>query len=325
MGRAGWPVTRLRARGGTGVTRVGSVGQGTLRARTGASWRRRFGAFLPPGALALLLVMAAGAAGVHPKVLTVVAPYKGTLFSPSTFINAGGCGTASIGKVPYWSSTKGLAGFATHSTGAKCPKRSSSIGGYSTYDAGAQFTVKVPLKGLPSGNHTIAANWTLTVQATEAAVVKGACPLPPTAGLSYSHSYCGVSVGVYLSSYAYMVDLTNGYGIPLTNSWHILANTTYMYNNTNYYSSSFHYSNYSVGGTGGFAGSYTFGWVWNASSGTGSALNSSHTYEVVMSFSGDCYAYVTADPYGYPTAHTVSSLNLGTLGNGWKLNFISVS
>lgn len=281
-------------------------------------------------AIAVLLLLAPASLGSNPRVVTIVAPYKGSTAGTYTFINSGGCGAASISKLPYWSPTKGIAGFVTQTSATKCAKRTGGIGAYSNEAAGGEFTVSVPLKNLPSGNHTIAANWTLTVQATEAATVSGACPLPVIpAGSSYGHSYCGISVGVFLNSYAYMVDVTNGQGIRLLNYWGYHANTTYMYNQTQFYSGSNHFNNYSVGGAGGFSGSFTFAWIWNATSGYGTygsePLNSSHKYAIVMDFSGDSYAYVTADPFGYPVSHVASTLNLGTFGNGWKLNFISVT
>lgn len=279
----------------------------------------------------LIMLLAPTTIGAVPHVVTIIAPYKGT-WSPYASEYGGGCGGARQVKSPYWSSSTGIGGFAMAASASKCAKSVGGIGTQSNEFASDSFTVSIPVKGFTSGNHTVTANWTMTVKAAESTIVKGTCPLPP-ASSSYTYSNCAVSADVYMGFSACcgnspsLVDLTTGVWQPMTNSWggygNSIGNQTQMTNDTYCYSGSCYYTNYSSGSSGGFSGTYTSSFLWNASGQY--ALNASHHYVLVITLGAHLDATVTSNPYGYPSAHVSAAFNVGSSGNSWKLNWITIA
>ena len=283
-----------------------------------------------PIAVAVLMLLASSSVGARPHTLTISAPYKGSSWSPYAQTYGGGCGSAHQLKNPFWFKTTGVAGFGISASATKCPKTVGGIGTSANEGAADSFTLSIPLKGFPAGNHTVTANWTMNIQASESALVKGLCP-PPPAKSYYTSSTCSASAGVYMgfsspSGSPALVDLNTGVWLSMNNRWggygNSIGNQSYMYNQTYCYSGSCSYSNYSNGAAGGFNGTQTYSFNWSA---TGSnALNTSHHYVIVITLGANLYADVTSDPLGYPTVHASAIFNLGSATNNWKLNFIQV-
>jgi len=286
-------------------------------------------------AVALLMVLSPAAGATHPNSV-LKAPYKGSVSSPNYGTNIYGCATAKT-TVPKWSATTGIATGMGAATAKPCPKALGYTGTYSDGFANGGIGVAVPFLVSTSGSHSIGIMMTVTM-APSVTFTTPACPAKkvnyhPSIGASSGGS-CSVGSFVELYVSASVQDLANSswygnysYAIALhSTGW---ENYTYCYNygtatcynHTGSYSSNYSYG-YGVSGLSpvNWSGATTFT-MW----GNGTKMVTGHHYVVDFQVSTTFLASAGASNLAGPWLGSASgSLNWGTLGNGAKLDSITI-
>jgi hypothetical protein len=256
--------------------------------------------------LAATLVVAPGAFGsiTHPTILR--APFKGAsigLFDSNSQVS---CGKAKIVKGSFYVARTGNGGFADQAFAPSCKVAPGAANyGQST----GEFALLVPVK-LSGGTHHIIVNLTVTASRTTS-LTSGKCANSTAA--SYD---CLNLAEAFVFAQASLYDASNGTTFASTNARPGFVNLTF--NQTVCTMGSC--STSSSGGTGGTATSTaTIRLYVNATVKPGQAWS----IQVIV-FGG---ALAEVDSFG---SHVVgglasASVNVATLGNGAKINSISVA
>lgn len=288
-------------------------------------------------AVAVLMALAPASAGAvaHPSVV-LKAPYKGTLASASIFTDLGGC--AALKVVPAkWAATTGMLTSSVSASSHTCPKSIGTIGANSYADGGPGIGVAIPFKVGTNGNHSIGSSFTITL-ASSSAFAAPFCKLAVNyapAHYQYSYGYCEAGTYISFSINAQLVDLNNATYSAYNSSYGDTYNDSYTEN----YSYCYNYSApacYNNNGTHGYAGAYAYnapGFSPFAMSGSttftmwtnGSMMVKTHHYAVTFSLYLSCDSF--AEKYnviGAWTGSSACSINMGTLGNGAKLNSVTI-
>jgi hypothetical protein len=266
-----------------------------------------------------LMILAPSGLGLSSHAVVVIkSPYAGTITVPLWSYSYGGCsGIAKLAKKPVWSNVTGIGEWSFTSQSKACTAKSGS-GSVSSYsNINTQFDFGIPIHFAKGGNHTVTANWSLSVATQQVLSPAGACPtIPP-----YGNAYCSASSGLSMNGNAYLQDLTNNTIVYSSTYWAGLSNSTYQSNSTYCYSGSCSYSysfSHSWNGVP-LNGNSSFAWVihaWGYQS-----VNASHPYALIV----DLYAYGNSAEYGYLGGVASSSINMATAGHGWKLNSVKIA
>jgi hypothetical protein len=268
------------------------------------------------GLVALMALILPVSAAVTPmtvvQTIKITAPYTGSTASVSSSSSTSGCGTSTIVTPAFFHWRTGLGGLSGAASSHSC---ASSPSGYSsTYQS---IYATVPLVVLAGMNH-ITATWSIKVDGGNSLHI-GACTMPSgnsTGNNSFSECFASASASVY--AFAYVYDGTNGsYFLTAGNtSWTGVTSSTSYYQ----YCFSGNCTTYSAGapGTVSFHGPAT--WHFRAP-----GLVTTHSYYLVFAMYGS--EYVDEGTYGATMGHTFGSafLNMGTFGDGAKLNSIVIT
>lgn len=313
---------------GRNVTRVNSTWSGRFLAAGGTG-------FALGVALLMVLSPVSAGAGVHPAV-SLVAPYKGTVSSPNSYSSFNGCAVLKSGTTK-WAATTGMV-TSTSSAGAKtCAKSLGSVGAYSSAYGSTGVSVGIPFKVGSNGNHSIGSSFTVTLATTQT-FTSTPCKLNVNyapALYQYSYGYCEDGASNYFDLSVSVVDLNNA-------SWYSQNYSyAYAYNNsyTENYSDCYNYGTptcYNSNGTHSYGYSYGYNdpgfaaFAWNGATSFSMWTNATmmvktHHYALIISISTSTDAF--AEKYNVIGAWTGSasdSINMGTLGNGAKLNSVTI-
>jgi hypothetical protein len=254
----------------------------------------------------------------------VKAPYQGSYFTTGAAENHNGCGKAQLLRLPYWSASAGIGGFAERSSATACPQKVPGIGSTSYAGFSESLGVNIPISFGTSGNHTITVNWTARLSMITSAVTPGKCRIPaPPPPNTYSTSFCSETTLIDVSAFSNLHDITNGSYVYTNNYWYGLYYYSSLYNQSNCYGSSCRWYNNSYGSYANFTGNVTWSYVFNAFG--YQSINSSHRYEVRMSLNGWGYSNIYGSPFGYTYAKDSAYLNIGTRGFGWVISSITIT
>jgi hypothetical protein len=257
--------------------------------------------------LTLLIAPAALGAGVaHPTVIK--APYTKITVATSVSNNQVGCGTDQTVIFPHFVKATGTGGFSDSAKAPGCASLPPNVANRGA--ATSEFSIVLPIKIIRS-HVAITANWTISASGTEK-LTAGTC-VASTAAIANCYQFAQA----YLFGSAYLVDSLNGTIFASSNNWVGMSN--FSQNDT--FCTSGKCTASVVGGTGGsFSGSTAFTWFVNAT-----GLVASHTYFLEVDLFGG--AQTEIDSYGTHVTGGLASatLNFATLGNGAKLNSITVA
>lgn len=287
--------------------------------------------------LLMVLVPASAGAGAHATVV-LKAPYKGTLGSPNVYLSWNGCTKAKM-VVPKWSALTGTATGSESNAAKTCPKSIGTVGAYNSAYASGGIQIAIPFKIGTSGNHSIASSWTVTLATTQSFTSSG-CPAKsivyPPPLYSYQNAYCEDGANLGISFDAYVVDLTNGsyygtnYSYAASYNDSYWANSTYCYNygtptcsnKSGFLSYGYSYG-YNDPGWSSFAfGTPTTFTLWT----NGTSMVKTDRWALILSVGTDAGAFVdTSHLLGPWSATAMGALNMGTLGNGAKLNSVTIT
>jgi len=260
---------------------------------------------------------------------THVAPFKG-IVTASQFSDIGGCQKVTTLHKASFSLTTGQFLYGATDSAFTCAKSAGFVGKSSfaeqsiTYDAAIAFTV-------PSGPHVVTGSWSAAWALSGSQLVSGSTACPTT---TYHYSWGNVTSG-YCSSVAEaevfagaeIYDATNG------TYWFSSGGGTYgsgvdAFNYTENYNDTYWYC-YTGGSCSGY--NYSYASPTSTFSNTGSVTNNTvyynhtfvatHHYWFIAYF--DVFVYASAQGWAHSTAK--ASLNAATLGNGVKLNSITVT
>jgi len=303
----------------------------------------RSGKFLALGttgfatAMTLLMILApASGALVHPSIVLTPA-YKNTVASPNTYWSTSGCAMAKAA-APHWNAATGGISGADSASAKTCAKSLGGVGGSSFGDASSGMSVAIPFKVASNGNHAISTSFSVKI-ASSSSFTYASCPkftvtYPPALN-QYEYAYCeaGASLSMYVN--LNVVDLTNSswYG---NYSYADSYNESYFENYTDCYNygtpTCYNYSaantynyNYSYNAAGFTAFSWNGATTWTMWT-NGTNMIKTHHYALILSIS------VSADTYAeyYHTlthwaASAVGMVNMATLGNGAKINSVTIA
>jgi hypothetical protein len=253
------------------------------------------------------------------------------------YSSVSGCASAKSTAVK-WSPLTGMLNWADAAAAKTCKGGIGSVGtGSSAYMSGGT-TLGIPFTVSSNGAHSITESWTVTM-ASALAKTMGGCPKAnvgyPQPYLSSAYAYCesGNEVSWYMS--AYVQDLNNG-------SWY---NYNYSYADAYNYSYWENYtscSNYGTPSCYNFTGGsgYLYGYGYNEVGTVGFTFNGAniitmwtngtnmikgHHYLLVITVSDDKSAYAyDYNTLGFWAASASASINLSTLGNGARLNSVTI-
>jgi hypothetical protein len=254
------------------------------------------------------MVLAPAGSAVAPHA-TIAAPYTGSVVNSNSW-SVSACAKAKITSPAAFSLTSGVGTFAGM-TSAKTCKNSFGGNQYSSAGVFGGSTVAIKVTTATSGAKTVVANWTITATGAQN-MTSTTCVMSKTA----TYSYCDQYAAVYVSAYAYLVDLKNG---------SYFYTTTYFFENTTSYVDAYCYQgtcySYSSGSSpGSFSGAMN---VLFSFSGT---LNSKHTYALYTYFSASAgVTFGTANAHFSGGAHGTASIDMATGGNGAVLNSVTVT
>jgi hypothetical protein len=315
--------------------------QGPSHRRTNSPRTGRLLAFGTTGfatAVALLMVLSPVSAGaVHPATV-LKAPYKGTTSSPAWYAGVSGCGTTK-GTAGKWTPLTGGAAGSGSATAKTCGKSLGYVGGYNSGYWESALSVAIPFKVLTTSNHTLATSITVTA-ARSMAVTHGLCPTKiihyPPALYSYESAGCQVGGSVYMEAYAQVMDLSNS-------SWyHYNFSYSFVENNSGWenFSSCYNYGTPTCSNvSGNFSYHYSYGYnspgamtcslsgtcsftLWSNST---APMPKTDRWALELSFYVEVSAYADQSNVAGPFVGTSSaSMNMATLGNGMKVNSVTI-
>lgn len=309
--------------------------------RSASSWPvSRQSGIVAVAIVTLLLVLPAGAdAGLRPaKVQTP--PYKGSVGVATYSTFAGECASGNVTASPTWTPATGGISIAVAGAAKSCPRSFGSSSTDSRGQADSKILVFVPFRVATHGNHSVTSSWTFTLSTARTKAV-GGCPAKQVSfplPLNYSYfGQCDDGSFTYFFFQAILVDLNNtswhGYNLSGANIVKISewVNETSCGNNGTYSGC----GNYTgdVGSKywweGDAAGFLPFKWTgtmkvtaWT----NGTGMKTADHYALVGSVEAFVEAFVHEDGLKARWAASASaSINLATLGNGAKLNSITIS
>lgn len=281
-----------------------------------ARGRRRIGGWAAwgggVGAALVSALLVALPAAVASTPVTHLPPFKGATAAPSDYWGGSGCASTSFGKLPSWSAKSGAGAVSTVVKAKTC-----SPGSGSTYSYGytsSYTTILIPTK-VGGGKHSVQPSATFAWNASESYNVLGKCPAPKLVNKNGS-SYCSAEAEFEVYAYGYLIDLTNNTYTSSATYFPVVFNYSYQYNDTScYYTSGCSSYNYSYGKPVTGAVSKSFTWYFNLTA------NKTHAYDVEIYVSTYTYASVAL----YPRSSATAYINMGTLGNGYKVTQVVVA
>ena len=313
----------------------GTNGNRLTRTRSGKFLALGTTGFATAMTLVMLLAPASGAL-VHPSIVLTPA-YKNTVSAPNLFWEVGSCATSKAA-MPHWNAATGALSGASAASAKTCTKSLAGIGTSSYGYASDGIGVAIPMKVASNGNHTIATSFTVKLASSSSHVAppcpKFAVTYPPALN-SYEYAYCeagadiGFSVSIsvvdlgnssWYSNYTYAEGYNDSYFENYTDCYNY--GTPACYNYTANYSSAGSYS-YNTAGFSAFTmnGATTFTLYSN-----GTKMIKTHHYVVVISVSN--YVDTFAESYhllGKWSAHATGMINMATLGNGARVNSVTIT
>lgn len=307
-------------------------------------WMRRGGRAVGPGiavAATLLMVLSPLSTGgiVHPNGLVMKAPFRGTATMVNSFPSLQGCYKDS-GPGWVWSPLTGALNGSEKASAKVCPKSVGFVGAASGAYTYNYLYVAIPLRGVLTGNHSIGSAW--TVQAARSQVyTPGGCPSkininynPPFGTDTYG--YCISYSAVILDQEAWVTDLQNG-------SWYSNFSEVQSYNETGWqnYTECYNYSGATcynntglspnnVGQYGYNAPGFATSFAWGSKSSYTMWTNTTnmvgtHRYVLIVAMFFEVFAEAGAyNVLGHWSGSAAASLNMATLGNGAKLNSVTI-
>ena len=288
------------------------IGSNRLRRMTG-----RWGAMSASGGVVgvtLLLLLSPLAAGAGH---TYRPPYTTMYSSTSTYQGQQGCGTESMTTAPTWNSSSGVFTIAGKTSSKNCGASLAGVGGSSEGYFDGEVELAMPVK-VTASTHNVTITWKVSAAVTSSYSAPKSCTGPSTD----LYFYCDVSSDIFIESYPYLIDTTNGtYFYPSTYwDWY-----NESYNETEFYNFSGTPTWYNYSGSYAYGGPGTAVWYINSTY----ALNPRDSYVVLIDFyvdvSSDTYAY------GYPTGPTLvggsasASVNMASGANKATLTSIGVA
>jgi hypothetical protein len=176
--------------------------------------------------------------------------------------------------------------------------------------ATSEVSIVMPIK-LTHTHVALTANWTITATGSEK-LTAGKC-VASTASVANCYQFAQA----YLFGQAYLVDSLNGTLFFASNNWIGMSN----FSQNDSFCTSGNCTASVVGGTGGsFSATTMFTWFVNAT-----GLVTSHTYFLEVDLFGGTQTEIDAYNTHVTGGLATASLNFATLGNGAKLNSITIA
>jgi len=285
--------------------------------------------------VALLMILSPAVAGIQTHVV-LAPPYKHSASSANYYSSVSGCASAKTTKA-LWNAKTGTVTFADSTSARTCKGGVAGVGSSGSAYTTTGIEVAIPFTVSSSGAHSISSSLTVTI-ASIAALTTGGCPKPnvayPQAMNSYAYAECYAANELSFYASAQVVDLNNGswygnYSYASAYNYSYWENYTYCYNYGSPACSNF---------TGGASYMYGYGynymagapWTFNGANSltlwtNGTSMVRGHHYVLLLSVSDDKEAYAyQINELGFWAASASASINMATLGNGARLNSITI-
>jgi len=253
-------------------------------------------------AVLLLLVTPNTLGAVSAQAVVLAAPYKGTHTGLDNGWSTTGCASATIVAAPFFDPHTGDGGFADRAASRSCT--SNPVSPSASADSG--FLTEIPVH-LGQASVTIVA--ITTVVATARAHLNAGMCMPASGNYS-----CYLSAYADLYGDVYLLDQTSGLVYYPTAFWSGAFESAYNYTfcyggNCSYYTSPSMSTSIST----------TIVWTIDAS-----YLNTADTFQLVSYFWAEVGAYQAAGGATQMGASAAASVNMGTMGNGYELDSITI-
>jgi hypothetical protein len=279
--------------------------------------------------------LSAGGA-VHPSGVVLKAPYKATVNVPQTGTYTYGCALEKS-TVPKWSGTTGIVTSSASASAHSCTRLLGYLGTASDAQTLPSITVGVPFRVGSNGNHSLALQFTVGLS-TATSYTTNSCKLNVNympAAYHSSYGYCEDGRSTNFNIGAGMFDLDNSTWYNYTGAYVAEYNQSF-WENYSYCSSPAFPTCYNSNGSFGYSANNSVNaqglssFTWNGVTTltlwvNGSAMARTHHYMVVFAVGTTVEAWAAkVNVAGSWTGSASASINMGTSGNGVKLNSVII-